>query len=115
MFRSKFLAENLSPDYHHSTRTFGVKQNVISRNVLWEAIQPDLFAHIKKKNIYFWSSVITFEFFNGSGGLGTNLKQILQFKDLSALFMIFFIIGISVFLTTQAIKFIHHKFYFWKT
>jgi ABC-type nitrate/sulfonate/bicarbonate transport system permease component len=114
MFRSKHLAENLGSEYSLALQSFGVKTNSISRKVIWKAIQPDLMAHIIRQNIYLWASVILFEYINLGYGLGTLLSKILQFKDLSALVMIFLIIGVSIFISTQLFKLIKNKFYFWK-
>ena len=114
MFRSKHLAENLGSEYSLALQSFGVKANSISRKVIWKAIQPDLMAHIIRHNIYLWASVILFEYINLGYGLGTLLRKILQFKDLSALIMIFLIIGVSIFISTQLFKLIKNKFYFWK-
>ena len=114
MFRSKHLAENLGSEYSLALQSFGIKINSISRKVIWKAIQPDLMAHIIRQNIYLWASVILFEYINLGYGLGTLLRKILQFKDLSALVMIFLIIGVSIFISTQLFKLIKNKFYFWK-
>jgi ABC-type nitrate/sulfonate/bicarbonate transport system permease component len=114
MFRAKYLAENLGSEYSLALQSFGINRKSVSRKVVWKAIQPELFAHIIRQNIYLWASVILFEYVNLGFGLGTLLRKILQFKDLSALVMMFFIIGISIFMSTQLFKFIKNKFYFWK-
>ena len=114
MFRSKHLAENLGSEYSLALQSFGIKKNSISQKVIWKAVQPDLMAHIIRQNIYLWASVILFEYINLGYGLGTLLRKILQFKDLSALIMIFLIIGVSIFISTQLFKLIKNKFYFWK-
>ena len=114
MFKSKHLAENRGSEYSLALQSFGIKINSISRKVIWKALQPDLMAHIIRQNIYLWASVILFEYINLGYGLGTLLRKILQFKDLSALVMIFLIIGVSIFISTQLFKLIKNKFYFWK-
>ena len=114
MFRSKNLAENLGSEYSLALKSFGIEANSISRKVIWKAIQPDLMAHIIRQNIYLWASVVIFEYVNLGYGIGTLLRKILQFRDLSALVMIFIIIGISIFISTQLLKLIKNKVYFWK-
>jgi ABC-type nitrate/sulfonate/bicarbonate transport system permease component len=114
MFRSKFMAENLGSEYSLALASFGIGTSAISRKVIWKAIQPNLLLHIIKQNIYLWASVILFEYVNLGFGIGTVLRKVLQFKDLSALIMIFIFIGISIFIGTQLFKFIKNKFYFWK-
>lgn len=114
MFRSKNLAENLGSEYSLALKSFGIEANSISRKVIWKAIQPDLTTHIIRQNIYLWASVVIFEYVNLGYGIGTLLRKILQFRDLSALVMIFIIIGISIFITTQLLKLIKNKVYFWK-
>ncbi len=115
MFRSKYMAENVGSEYSLALKSFGIGANMISRKVIWKAIQPNLLTHIIKQNIYLWASVILFEFMNLGFGIGTVLRKILQFRDLSALVMMFIIIGISIFLSTQFFKFIKNKFYFWES
>lgn len=114
MFRLKYLTENVDEGYSLTLRSFGIKENSILRSTVWRAIQPDLIAHVIKQNIYLWSSVIIFEFVNLGFGIGTILRKILQFKDLSALIMIFLIIGISIFISAQILTHVKNKFYFWK-
>jgi ABC-type nitrate/sulfonate/bicarbonate transport system permease component len=114
MFKSKNLAENFGSEYSIALQSFGIGKNVILSKVIWKAIQPELTAHIIKKNLYLWASVIIFEYVNLGFGLGTLLRKILQFKDLSALVMTFIIIGTSIFLSNQLLEFIKSKFYFWK-
>ena len=114
MFRSKNLAENLGSEYSLALKSFGIEANSISRKVIWKAIQPDLTAHIIRQNIYLWASIVIFEYVNLGYGMGTILRKILQFRDLSALVMIFVIIGTSIFISTQLLKLIKNKAYFWK-
>jgi len=114
MFRSKNLAENLGSEYSLALKSFGIEANSISRKVIWKAIQPDLTAHIIRQNIYLWASIVIFEYVNLGYGMGTILRKILQFRDLSALVMIFVIIGTSIFISTQLLKLIKNKVYFWK-
>lgn len=114
MFRSNNLADNLGLEYSLALQSFGIGTNSISRKVIWKAIQPDLMTHIIRQNIYLWASVIVFEYVNLGFGIGTLLRKILQFRDLSALVMIFIIIGISIFISMQLLKLIKNKFYFWK-
>jgi ABC-type nitrate/sulfonate/bicarbonate transport system permease component len=114
IFRSKHLAENLGSEYSLAFQSFGLSKQVISRKIIWKAIQPDLVTHIIKQNIYLWASVITFEYINLGFGSGTVLHKILQFKDLSALVLMLILIAASIFISTWILKFIKTKFYFWK-
>jgi len=114
MFKSQHLAENLDAEYSLGLQSFGIDKNTILRKVIWKAIQPSLMAHIIRQNIYLWASIILFEYVNLGSGLGTLLRKILLFKDFSALIMSFIIIGFSIFLSTQLLKFIKNKIYFWK-
>lgn len=114
MFRAKYLAENIAPEYSLGLKTFGISSELIARNVVWKAVQPELIAFTVKQNIYLWASILLFEFINLGVGLGTIFRKILLFKDLSGLLMMFVIIGFSIFLTTQLLSFIKNKFYFWK-
>jgi len=114
MIKSKYLGETHGSQYSLSLRSFGIGESSLLRKVVWKAIQPELMTYVIKQNIYLWASVILFEYINLGFGLGTIFRKILQFKDLSALLMMFIIIGASIFISTQVFKFIKNKFYFWK-
>lgn len=114
IIRSKKLGETLGTEYLLSMQSFGISDNSILRKVVWKAIQPELISYVIKQNIYLWASVVIFEFINLGFGLGTILRKILQFKDLSALVLMFLLIGASIFISTQLFKLIKNKFYFWK-
>lgn len=112
--RSKSLVESLPSDYDDMIKTFGVKEKIISRKILWKAVQPKLIQYMIKLNIHLWVSLIIFEFINLRSGMGVILRQILQFKDLSAFWVYLFILVISIFISTQVINFIKRKFFFWE-
>ncbi len=114
MSKAKYLAENVSSEYFIALRSFGIGNKSIARNVIWKAIQPDVIAYIIKQNFYLWTSIALFEYINLGFGLGSLLRKVLQFRDISALIMMFFIIGISIFIGNQILKYIKNKFYFWK-
>ena len=111
---SKPLVDSLSSDYYDMIKTFGVNNKIISRKILWKAVQPELIQHIIKLNFHLWASIIIFEFINLSSGLGVILRQILQFRDLSAFLAYFFGLVISIFISTKLIIFIKRKFFFWE-
>lgn len=114
MFRTKHLAEGVEPEYILGLQSFGILKTFAERIVIWKAIQPNFLVHIIKQNLYLWASVIMFEFVNLGLGLGTILRKVLMFRDLSALVMLFLIIGTSIFIITQSMNFVKNKFYFWK-
>lgn len=114
MFRATHLAKEVESEYILGLQSFGISKAEAERIVLWKAIQPNFLAHIIKQNLYLWASVIMFEFINLGFGLGTILRKVLMFRDISALVMLFLIIGTSIFIIAQGMDFIKNKFYFWK-
>lgn len=111
---SKCLAEKLELGYYYSIKTFGLSDLSIYRRIYWKAIQPDLMKFINKQNVYLWISVIIFEFINLRSGMGVIFRQIIQFKDLSALIMCLVIVSFSIFISSRLMNFIKSNIFFWK-
>ena len=109
------MSKKIGDKYSLAMESFGVGKNFISKNVVWKAIQPDVMKLIISKNVYFWASIVVFEYFNLGFGIGTIFRKILEFKDLSALVMMFIVIEATLFITTESLKLIKQKFYYWKS
>lgn len=113
MIKFQKESENIKEEYIVAAQSLGFKDNKIIKLVIWKEIQPRLMEHIFNLHYYIWSVLIIFEFIKGGLGLGTIFKQALKFNDLSAIFSVFLIIGISVFLGKFGLKNIRRKFFFW--
>jgi ABC-type nitrate/sulfonate/bicarbonate transport system permease component len=105
--------ENFNPEYIDAARSLGITENRIKRKIIWKALQPKIFNHINDLHLYIWSLIIAFEFIKGNTGLGNVFRLALLYKDLSALFSVFIIVGITIFLGRWIIKYLHKKFAFW--
>ncbi len=105
--------EHLQHEYVDAVRSLGVSEKNIRKQVIWKSVQPEIFNHIFVLHLYVWSLVIAFEFINGGYGLGNIFRQALQYRDLSAIFSTFLIVGITVFIGRQIIIFLKKKFAFW--
>jgi ABC-type nitrate/sulfonate/bicarbonate transport system permease component len=105
--------ENLKPEYIDAARSLGITENMIKRKIIWKALQPEIFNHINELHLYIWSLIIAFEFIKGNTGLGNIFRLALLYRDLSALFSVFIIVGIMIFLGKMIIKYLHKKFAFW--
>jgi taurine transport system permease protein len=105
--------EDLRPEYVDSAKSLGVTENRIKREIIWKALQPEVFSHIDELHLYIWSLIIAFEFIKGNSGLGNIFRLALLYRDLSALFTVFIIVGVTIFLGRRIIKYLHKKFAFW--
>ena len=105
--------ENIKPEYIDAARSLGITEGRIKRKIVWKALQPEIFNHLNELHLYIWSLIIAFEFIKGNTGLGYIFRLALLYKDLSALFSVFIIVGVTIFIGRWIIKYLHKKFAFW--
>ena len=105
--------ENLPAEYTDAARSLGISEKRIRKEIVWKSIQPEIFNHIYELHLYIWSLLIAFEFIKGNYGLGNIFRLALQYKDLSALFSTFIIVGVTIFLGKTVISYLNKKFAFW--
>ncbi|MGA8264489.1 MAG: ABC transporter permease subunit, partial [Ignavibacteriaceae bacterium] len=105
--------ETLPTEYIDSARSLGISERRVRKEVIWKSLQPEIFNHIDELHLYIWSLIIAFEFIKGNYGLGNIFRQALQYKDLSALFSTFIIVGVTIFLGKTIIAYLNKKFAFW--
>lgn len=103
----------LPTEYINSARSLGVLEKRIRKEVIWKSLQPEIFGHIYELHLYIWSLIIAFEFIKGNYGLGNIFRQALLYKDLSAIFSMFIIVGVTVFVGKTIISYLNKKFAFW--
>jgi ABC-type nitrate/sulfonate/bicarbonate transport system permease component len=102
--KSEFIDSSLSLD---------ADEKYIARKVIWQAAQPVLAKHLFSLHLYIWSILLAFEFMKEGFGLGYIFRLALEYRDLSAIFLIFVVTGITVYLGTLLINYIKNKFLFW--
>ena len=105
--------EALPTEYIDSARSLGISEKRIRKEIIWKSLQPEIFGHIYELHLYIWSLIIAFEFIKGDYGLGNIFRQALLYKDLSALFSTFIIVGVTIFLGKAIISYLNKKFAFW--
>ncbi len=105
--------ENLPAEYTDAARSLGISEKRIRKEIVWKSIQPKIFNHIYELHLYIWSLLIAFEFIKGNYGLGNIFRLALLYKDLSALFSTFIIVGVTIFLGKTVISYLNKKFAFW--
>ncbi|HSP87633.1 MAG TPA: ABC transporter permease subunit [Ignavibacteriaceae bacterium] len=113
MIKFQNESEKVNEEYILSAQSLGVSENKISRLIIWKNIQPKLMGHLFNLHFYLWSMLIIFEFIKGGFGLGVIFNQALEYKDLSAIFSVFLITGITIYFGTLILKYIRNKFVFW--
>ncbi|MCL5028839.1 MAG: ABC transporter permease subunit [Bacteroidetes bacterium] len=104
---------NVKKEYIESAISLGADEKTISKKIIWKSIQPQLFNHLITLHFQLWSLAIIFEFISGGYGLGNIYRRALEYKDISAIFTITIITGITIFLGSQLIKYLKNKFYHW--
>jgi len=113
MIKFQNESENVSKEYIFSAQSLGLGENKITKLIIWKDVQPRLTNHLFNLHFYLWSMLILFEFIKGGLGLGVIFKQALDYKDLSAIFSVFLITGLTIYLGTLVLKYIRNKFVFW--
>lgn len=109
------LSKKTNQAYIDSARSLGMNKNKIVKEVIWKNAQPGIMKQIIKLNLYVWSVIIAVEFMKGNSGIGNIFRTALEFKDLSALFSISLITGITIWISVVFLKYIKRKFFFWDT
>ncbi len=104
---------NVKREYIESAISLGANEKTVAKKIIWKSIQPQLFKRINFLQFQLWSLTIIFEYISGGYGLGNIYRHALNYRDLSAIFTITIIIGITIFLGTQLIKYLKNKFYHW--
>ena len=105
--------EKLPSEYTDAAKSLGISEKRIRKEIIWKSVQPEIFNHIYELHLYIWSLLIAFEFIKGNSGLGNIFRLALQYKDLSALFSTFIIVGVTIFLGKTVISYLNKKFAFW--
>ena len=105
--------EKLPDEYIDAGKSLGISEKRIRKEITWKSVQPAIFNHIYELHLYIWSLIIAFEFIKGNYGLGNIFRQALLYKDLSALFSTFIIVGVTIFLGKTVISYLNEKFAFW--
>jgi ABC-type nitrate/sulfonate/bicarbonate transport system permease component len=111
----KFQKESgkVSKEFIDAAESLGVSGELLIKEVKWKAIQPEVMKHIFYLHFYIWTLLIVFEFIKGGYGLGSIFKSALEFNDISALFSIIVITGLTVYLGNSILKYLRNKFFFW--
>ena len=103
----------IKKEYIDAAKGLGANEAIILNEVKWKAIKPGLIKHILDFHIYFWTLILFFEYARNGLGIGKIFRQVLEFKDLSALIAFFIITGITICLGQLAIKHFKTKHFFW--
>lgn len=102
--------KNVPREYTDAAKSLGVSEIKINRQVVWNSMRADMFDHIIDLHLYIWPMAIAFEFIKGGYGLGNIFRLALEYRDLSALFSNFLIVGITIYLGIVIIKHFKNKF-----
>ena len=105
--------KHVEREYLDSAISLGANEGIILRKVIWKAVQPKLFRHLIKLHFNIWSVLIIFEFIKGSNGIGEIFRLSLSYHDVSALFAVFLITGVLIYLGVHIIKYLQNKFCHW--
>ncbi len=114
MIKFQNESDSANEEYIVSAQSLGLNEKEITKKIIWKNVEPKLMRHIFNLHLYLWGMLIVFEFIKGGPGLGVIFRQALMYNDLSAIFSVFLITGISVYLGTLLLKYIRRKFIFWK-
>ena len=114
MIKFQNESDTADEEYILSARSLGLNENEVTKKIIWKNVEPKLIEHMFDLHLYLWGMLIVFEFIKGGPGLGVIFRKALEYDDLSAIFSVFLITGISVYLGTILLKYIRKKFVFWR-
>jgi ABC-type nitrate/sulfonate/bicarbonate transport system permease component len=115
LIKVKNLSPSVKREYIDAAESLGADDSAIIENVSWRSLQPEIFNHLVKLHFYLWMLLLIFEFAKGGYGMGVIYSDALQYRDLSALFLISIITGAVIFIFSGLLKYIKRKFYAWET
>jgi len=113
MIKFQNESETMNDEYILASKSLGLNENRINRLIIWNNIKPKLLEHLFILHFYIWSMLLVFEFIKGGLGLGVIFRQALEYDDISAIFSVFILTGLTIYLGTIFIKYIKNKFVFW--
>ena len=113
IIKAREEAAKVKHEYIDSAVSLGVDEHTIAKKVIWKSIQPAIIKYLIVLQFNIWSVLIAFEYIKGGYGLGRIYRLALDYKDLSALFTISVIVGVTIYIGTQLIKYYKNKFYHW--
>ncbi len=98
-------SENADEEYIVAAQSLGLNESELTKQIIWKNIQPKLMAHILSLHFYIWTMLIVFEFIKGGLGLGVIFRRALEYKDLSAIFSVFLITGLTIYFGNLILKY----------
>jgi len=105
----KFSNEN----YRITFKSLGADETFINKHILWNEIKPQVFEDLGRFHLHLWAVILVFEYISNTYGLGSILHQTLIYHDLSALWLVIFIISVFIYVGSLFLKFIENRFVFW--
>ncbi len=107
--------KKVKTEFVDSLESLGAGNSFIYKKVSWKSVQPSLFNKIIKFHFYLWTLLLIFEFIMGGYGLGSIYRTALEYQDLSALFTVSIIVGVTIYSGNLLLKYFKNKFYFWSS
>jgi ABC-type nitrate/sulfonate/bicarbonate transport system permease component len=110
-----YSAGKTSNEYYFAAfKSLGANKSFLDKYILWHEIKPVIFNKLFRYHLNLWLLILVFEFFENLYGIGTILKQTLDYNDFSALVLMSIIIPLMIFLGYSLIKYFENKYIFWE-
>jgi ABC-type nitrate/sulfonate/bicarbonate transport system permease component len=106
-------AGSSNENYRTTFKSLGADERFINEHIVWNEIKPEVFNDLSRFHLHLWAVILVFEYVSNTYGLGSILHQTLLFHDLSALFLVIFIICVFIYLGSLFLKSIDNRFVFW--
>jgi ABC-type nitrate/sulfonate/bicarbonate transport system permease component len=94
-------------------KSLGADETFISKNILWNEIKPEVFGNLPRFHLHLWGLILIYEFILRGYGLGSILQKTLIYHDLSALWLIIFVVSVIILGGYLFLQYIDKKFIFW--
>ncbi len=108
-------SKNVKEEYISAAKSLGADDKKIYKSVVLKCIQPAIIVQIKELHFYLWALLIAFEYIKGGIGVGSMMKDIIAYNDLSALFSTTIIISFVIGIGSSITDFIKERYFSWKS
>jgi NitT/TauT family transport system permease protein len=107
-------SKEVNEEYILVGKNLGQTDSEIYEKICWRSAQPMVIKDLVEIHLRLWGLVLLFEYITNIYGLGHVIRSIIDYKDFTALFNIFILVSILIWIGDSFIRFIRTKFIFWE-
>lgn len=100
-------------DYFDFYTTIGFKKSNIVNKIIFGLKEPEFFQIYLKKHSLIWTVILLVEFIQQKDGIGSILRIVFKYQDVSLTFTITLISSMILFLLHFGLRKLYNRIYFW--